>query len=66
LKDMAFLDGTQVMAEIGAGNLNWPSIIETCKDANVEWYAVEQDICQRHPLECLKISYDYLKSLGLW
>jgi len=66
LKDMAFLDGTQVMAEIGTGNLNWPSIIEACKDANVEWYAVEQDICRRHPLECLKISYDYLKSLGLW
>lgn len=55
----------QVMAEIGEGNLNWPAIIAACRDAGVEWYAVEQDICQRDPFESLKISYDNLKAMGL-
>lgn len=64
-KDMAFLDGQQVMAEIGEGNLNWPAILEACKDANVEWYAIEQDICRRDPFESLKISYDFLTTMGL-
>ncbi len=65
LKDMVILDGKPAMAEIGEGNLNWPSILAACKDAKVEWYAVEQDICQRDPFESLKISYDNLKQMGL-
>jgi sugar phosphate isomerase/epimerase len=65
LKDMVILDGKQVMAEIGEGNLNWPSVLAACKDAKVDWYAVEQDICQRNPFESLKISYDNLKAMGL-
>jgi len=54
-----------VMAEIGEGNLDWAEIIAACQEAQVEWCAVEQDICQRDPFESLKISYDYLKSMGL-
>lgn len=69
LKDMAVtVDGwnvQQVMAEVGMGNLNWPSIFQACNGAGVEWYAVEQDICQRDPFESLKISFDFLKELEL-
>jgi sugar phosphate isomerase/epimerase len=69
LKDMTMMaEGSgvqQIMAEIGEGNLNWPEILTACKEANVEWYAVEQDYCQRDPFESLQISYENLKRMGL-
>lgn len=58
-------DITQVFAEVGEGNLNWARIIEACKKAGTKYYAVEQDICQRPPLESLKISLENLKKMGL-
>jgi len=68
LKDMAVVtegwNVQQVMAEIGEGNLNWPEILSACREANVEWYAVEQDVCQRDPFESLQISYQNLKAMG--
>ncbi len=64
LKDMAILDGKQVMAEVGEGNMNWDAILRACEQANVEWYTVEQDVCQRDPFESLKISYANLKAMG--
>ena len=48
----------QLFAEVGEGNLNWPPIIKACEDIGVEWYAVEQDICQRDPFESLSISFN--------
>ncbi|RLT40354.1 MAG: hypothetical protein DWI57_08625 [Chloroflexi bacterium] len=66
LKDMAIVgQREQVMAEVGEGNLNWPGILAACVDANVEWYAVEQDICPGDPFESLVISYRNLAALGL-
>jgi sugar phosphate isomerase/epimerase len=65
LKDMVIQDGKQVMAEVGEGNLNWPAILQACRDAGVEWYAVEQDECQRDPFESLAISYRNLRAMGL-
>ncbi len=65
LKDMVIVNGQQTMAEIGEGNLNWSSILLACQEAGVEWYAVEQDICQRDPFESLKISYQNLREMGL-
>jgi sugar phosphate isomerase/epimerase len=65
LKDMVILDGKQVMAEVGEGNLNWPAVLDACQEAEVEWYAIEQDICQRNPFESLRISYENLKKMGL-
>ena len=64
-KDLVILNGQPTMAEIGEGNLNWPAILAACKEANVEWYAIEQDVCQRDPFESLKISYDNLHAMGL-
>jgi sugar phosphate isomerase/epimerase len=69
LKDMAVItegwNVQQMMAEIGEGNLNWPDILAACQEAKVEWYAVEQDVCQRDPFESLQISYQNLKAMGL-
>jgi sugar phosphate isomerase/epimerase len=65
LKDMVIIDGAQAMAEIGEGNLNWPAILQACKEAEVEWYAIEQDICQRNPFDSLRISYENLRAMGL-
>jgi sugar phosphate isomerase/epimerase len=55
----------QLMAEVGEGNLNWPAILQACREAGVEWYIVEQDICQRDPLESLGISLRNLQAMGL-
>ena len=66
LKDMAMgSDRTQLMAEIGEGNMNWPVILKACRKAGVEWYIIEQDICQRDPFESLAISLKNVKQMGL-
>lgn len=61
LKDMAIVNGGQVFAEIGKGNMNYKGIIQACDETGVEWYTVEQDTCRRDPFESVKISYDYLR-----
>src|SRR5262245_34420812 len=67
LKDMAVkLDRTQLMAEVGEGNLNWQGIIKACKDAGTEWYIVEQDNCNGlDPFECVERSLKNLKGMGI-
>ncbi len=65
LKDMIILNGEQTYAEVGEGNLDWPGILAAACRAEVRWYIVEQDICQRDPFESLKISLDNLKTMGL-
>ena len=65
LKDMGFDGERQFYAEVGEGNLNWGAILSACKKAGVRWYIVEQDICQRPPLESLKISLENLHKMGL-
>jgi len=53
------------MCEVGAGNLNWPGIIEAAKAAGTKWYLIERDNGDLDPFESLKISLDNLKSWGL-
>ena len=65
LKDMGIKDNEQIMMEVGEGNLNWKAIIKTAQEASVKWYLVEQDICQRPPIESLRISLENLKRMGL-
>ncbi len=65
-KDMGIsADRKQFMAEVGEGNLNWPGIIDACRKAGVQWYIVEQDVCQRDPFESLAISLRNLRQLGV-
>ena len=65
LKDMVMRGHEQLMAEVGEGNLNWPAILDACREAGVVWYIVEQDTCQRDPFESLAISLSNLKAMGL-
>jgi len=57
--------GGQVFAEVGEGNLNWPEILTACREARVEWYVVEQDLCRRDPFESIAISLRNMKAMGL-
>ena len=65
LKDMQIKDGMIIMAEVGEGNLNWKSILEAAKEAKVQWYIIEQDVCQRDPFESITMSLANLKAMGI-
>lgn len=67
-KDMVYSgeDRAVRMAPVGYGNMNYPEIVRACRSAGVKYAYVEQDHCyDDDPFECLKLSYDYLRSLGL-
>lgn len=54
------------MCEIGDGNLNWPRIIQSCRNAGVEWYLVERDSGDLDPFDSLKKSIENMRGkLGL-
>jgi len=53
------------MCEVGAGNLNWPGILDAAKAGGTKWYLIERDRGDLDPFESLKISLDNLKSWGL-
>lgn len=65
LKDMVIQDRTQIMAEVGEGNLNWPEIIAACREAGTRYFMVEQDRCQRDPFESLRISLENMRAMGI-
>ena len=52
-------------AEVGRGTLEWDSIFAAAASAGIEWYIVEQDRWQRPPLECARLSFEFLKSKGI-
>lgn len=63
LKDMTVVDGRQVQAEVGEGNLDWPAVLAACRDAGTESLVVEQDQCAGDPLDSLAISFRNLTRL---
>ena len=64
LKDMIIVGDEQRMAPVGQGNLNFKKIISHLKATNCEYALVEQDNCYcADPFECLKQSYEYLRSI---
>ena len=66
-KDMATdSEGKHIFSYVGGGILDFDKIIQASYDADVEYAFVEQDNCYgADPFECLKKSYDFLKSKGL-
>lgn len=65
-KDTVIVGEERRFAPVGHGILDFNSIIKTCLDLGVEYAFVEQDNCYgEDPFECMKKSYDYLKSMGL-
>ncbi len=65
MKDMLMIDGNQVFAEVGAGNLNWPAVLAACKTAKPKYLIVEQDRCYRDHFESIALSIKNMKSWGL-
>lgn len=62
LKDYAY---GRKMAVIGEGNINFDRVFEKAENAGTEYMLVEQDDCGgENPFDCLKRSYDFLKSCG--
>jgi sugar phosphate isomerase/epimerase len=47
--------------EIGNGIIDFPSIFELAKSADIEWYVVEHDRTNRSPKESMEISLRYIK-----
>jgi sugar phosphate isomerase/epimerase len=66
VKDMTITpDREQKMCEVGAGNLNWPAILDACKAADVRWYLIERDNGDLDPFESLRISLENLHEMGI-
>lgn len=64
LKDFAY-EGDKIMAVVGEGNINFDRIFEKAESAGTKYMLVEQDNCNgENPFDCLKRSYEYLKSCG--
>lgn len=62
-KDMDF---ESKMAVVGEGNMNFDRIIVACEKSGTEYALVEQDDCNgENPFDCLKRSYNNLRSMGL-
>lgn len=53
------------MCEVGAGNLNWPAILDAAKQVGVKWYLIERDAGDLDPFESLKISLANLHEMGI-
>lgn len=66
LKDMAIVGDKQRMAVVGEGNIDWDDVLSACVNAGTQYVFVEQDDCYgENPLECLRRSYQNLKTMGL-
>ena len=55
----------KLFAEVGEGNLDWPKIIQACRDIGVEYVIVEQDICKGNPFDSLRTSYNNMVKFGV-
>lgn len=49
-----------VFCEVGAGNLDFPRIIQAAEKSGCEWFIVEQDTTPGDPVESLAQSFRYL------
>ena len=59
------VENRNVMAPIGAGNLNWPAILKACDDIGVKYAMIEQDNApETGSINCLEQSYKYLTGIG--
>ena len=62
LKDYAY---GRKMAVIGEGNINFDRVFEKAESAGTKYMLIEQDDCNgENPFDCLKRSYEFLKSRG--
>ncbi|MGH9406794.1 MAG: sugar phosphate isomerase/epimerase family protein [Terriglobia bacterium] len=57
--------GQNPFTAVGQGRIDWRRIFAHTQLAGVKHIFVEQDRCNRPPLEAIKVSYQYLKNLRL-
>ncbi len=61
LKDYAFgLNNQPVMAEIGAGNIDFAKVIPAAEKSGCQWFVVEQDTCPGDPFVSARQSYEFI------
>ena len=58
-------DESRTFAEVGSGSLDFAAIFAASREAGVQFYVVEQDRCQRPPLESARISLEQLRGWGI-
>ena len=46
-------------------DIGYPAVQLSAVEVGVKWYAVEQDQCFRDPFDCLKSSFDFLRTKGI-
>ncbi len=56
-------DAASHFTEVGNGSIPWQKVLQEAKKVGVEHYYVEQDKCDKPPMDSLAISYKYLKPL---
>lgn len=56
-------EGSDAFTEVGRGSIDWKRIFTAAPAGTIKHYFVEQDICERPPLDSARISYDYLHNL---
>lgn len=67
LKDWSIYKNEVTWRALGEGRIQWPEIIKACKKSGTHTFIVEQDSCfvTNEPFKSLKISREYLASLGM-
>lgn len=64
LKDMT-AEPEKKFAPVGSGVLDFKAIVAAARRAEVQWGAIEQDDCYgRPPIDSVRDSFNYLKSIG--
>lgn len=58
-------DGQVVLTPLGQGSIDWPPILEACRETGVQWVLAEQESWQKDAFVCAAESYTYLSELGL-
>lgn len=56
-------DGGWLTVELGQGEVDLPAVVAAAGQAGAEWLIVEQDRCQRAPLESVEASLAHLRGL---
>ena len=65
-KDMhTMVDRVQAQTtEVGSGKIDWKHTFKAMEPGLIKHYFVEQENFERPPLEAVKVSFDYLKTLA--
>jgi sugar phosphate isomerase/epimerase len=65
LKDyMIDSDNKVQFTDVGAGNLDFPTIIREAEESGCRWFIVERDPAPGDPFDSLQASFEYLKTLA--